>query len=182
MIASSLIKQFSPDSLPLDDKMKKRRIQWPFGNAAFVAYEIEAVAGLLVVRRNHALVQAGSRWCQGWDIWLEGKFAGALSSRSLRDLATLSRTELLRATRAACCGRHRDFHPEQPSWLRRPRGGVRPNAGRPPKQGVKRIKLNLYLASATLAWIDSQRGTRTRGEYLDSLVPAAALAAPESPS
>lgn len=160
--------------------MKKRRIQWPFGNAAFTAYEIEAAAGLLVVRRNHALVQAGSRWCQGWDIWLEGKFAGALSSRSLADLATLPRTELLRATRAACCGRHRAFHPEQPSWFKRPRGGARPNAGRPPKQGAKRVKLNLSLADATLAWIDAQRGTRSRGEYLDSLVPAASPAATEA--
>lgn len=91
--------------------MKKRRIKWPYGNPSFVAYEVEAAAGLLVARRNHALVSAGTRLCQGWDLWLDGKFAGALSSRTLQDLATLTREELLRATRDACCGRHREFSP-----------------------------------------------------------------------
>lgn len=94
--------------------MKKRRIKWPYGNPGFAAYEVVAAASLLVARRNHALVRTGERLCQGWDLWLDGKFAGALSSRTLKDLATLTREELLRATRDACCGRHREFQPEQP--------------------------------------------------------------------
>ena len=148
--------------------MKKRRIKWPYGNPSFVAYEVEAAAGLLIARRNHALVSAGTRLCQGWDLWLDGKFAGALSSRTLQDLATLTREELLRATRDACCGRHREFQPEQPR-LPRARGGARPNAGRRPKSGVKRLKLSLTLTRLTLDLIDARRGALTRGEYLDSL-------------
>src|SRR5262249_61327592 len=50
--------------------------------------------------------RVGARWRQGWDVWLGGKFAGALSSRTLSDLATLSRGELLAVLRPACCGRH----------------------------------------------------------------------------
>ena len=103
------------------------------------------------------------------DLWLDGKFAGALNSRTLGDLATLSREELLRVTRAACCGRHREFHPDQPRLQRRPKGGPRPNAGRPPKGAAKRIKLSLTLTSRTVELIDARRGERTRGEYLDSL-------------
>ena len=68
--------------------MKKRQVNWAFGNPACTAWEVETAAGLLVVRRNHALVRAGARWRQGWDVWLGGKFAGALSSRTLSDLAT----------------------------------------------------------------------------------------------
>ena len=60
--------------------MKKRRVNEAFGNPACAAWEVETAAGLLV---------------QGWDVWLGGKFAGALSSRMLSDLATLSRGELL---------------------------------------------------------------------------------------
>ena len=150
--------------------MKKRRVNWPFGNPDFAAFEVESAAGLLVARRNHALVRTGQRLCQGWDLWLDGKFAGALSSRTLSDLATLSREELLRATRAACCGRHRDFHPDQPRLLPRSKGGPRPNAGRRPKGETKRIKLSVTLAGATLELIDARRGDRSRGEYLDSLI------------
>lgn len=149
--------------------MKKRRIKWPYGNPAFAAFEVKAAAGLLVARRNHALVRSGERLCQGWDLWLDGKFAGALSSRTLKDLATLAREDLLRATRDACCGRHREFQPEQPR-LPRARGGARPHAGRRPKSGVKRVKLSLTLTRLTLELIDARRGAQTRGEYLDSLV------------
>ncbi len=150
--------------------MKKRPVNWPLGNPDFVAWEGEAAAGLLVARRNHALVRNGQRLCQGWDLWLDGKFAGALNSRTLGDLATLSREELLRVTRAACCGRHREFQPDQPRLQRRPKGGPRPNAGRPPKGAAKRIKLSLTLTGRTVELIDARRGERTRGEYLDSLV------------
>jgi len=149
--------------------MKKRRIKWPYGNPAFAAFEIEAAPGLLVARRNHALVRSGARLCQGWDLWLDGKFAGALSSRTLTDLATLAREELLRATRDACCGCHREFQPEQPR-LPQARGGTRPHAGRRPKSGVKRVKISLTLTRLTLELIDARRGAQTRGEYLDSLV------------
>jgi hypothetical protein len=77
--------------------MKKHRVNWAFGNPGCTAWEVETAAGLLVIRRNHALVRAGARWRQGWDVWLGGKFAGALNSRTLSDLATLSRGELLEA-------------------------------------------------------------------------------------
>jgi hypothetical protein len=63
--------------------MKKHRVNWAFGNPTCAAWEVETAAGLLVVRRNHALVRAGARWRQGRDFWLGGKFAGALSSRTL---------------------------------------------------------------------------------------------------
>jgi hypothetical protein len=79
-----------------------------------------------VVRRNHALVRAGARWRQGWDVWLGGKFAGALSSRMLSDLATLSRGELLAVLRPACCGRRREFQDDQPRLpSARQAGGVK---------------------------------------------------------
>jgi len=45
--------------------MKKRPVNWPLGNPDFVAWEVEAAAGLLVARRNHALVRNGQRLCQG---------------------------------------------------------------------------------------------------------------------
>jgi hypothetical protein len=150
--------------------MKKRPVKWPLGNPVFIAWEVEAAAGLLVARRNHALVCTGQRLCQGWDLWLDGKFVGALNSRTLGDLATLSRDELLRVTRAACCGRHREFQPDQPRLQRHPKGGPRPNAGRRPKGAAKRVKLNLTLSGQTVELIDARRGEQTRGEYLDSLV------------
>jgi len=40
--------------------MKKRRVNWDFGNPACTAWEVETAAGLLVVRRNHALVRTGA--------------------------------------------------------------------------------------------------------------------------
>jgi hypothetical protein len=45
--------------------MKKRLVNWPLGNPDFVSWEVEAAAGLLVARRNHALVRNGQRLCQG---------------------------------------------------------------------------------------------------------------------
>src|SRR5262249_24073215 len=68
--------------------------------------------------------RVGARWRQGWDVWLGGKFAGALSSRTLSDLATLSRGELLAVLRPACCGRHRELQEHQPRLL-----SVRPGGG-----------------------------------------------------
>jgi hypothetical protein len=45
-------------------------------------------------------------------LWLDGKFAGALNSRTLGDCATLSHERLLLVVRAACCERHREFQPD----------------------------------------------------------------------
>lgn len=151
--------------------MDKRKVKWAFGNPSCVAWEVEAVAGLLVVRRNHALVRAGARWCQGWDVWLDGKFAGALSSRTLGDLATLTRNELLTVLRPACCGRHREFQDDQPRLrLPRPAGGTRTNAGRRTRGAVKRVQVSTMVEPQTLALIDQERGVRSRGEFLDWLV------------
>jgi len=52
---------------------------------------------------------------------------------------------------------------------RRPKGGPRPNAARPPKGAAKRIKLSLILTGQTVELIDARPGERTRGEYFDSL-------------
>jgi hypothetical protein len=151
--------------------MKKHRINWAFGNPACTAWEVETAAGLLVVRRNHALVRAGARWCQGWDIWLDGEFAGALSSRTLSDLATLARGELLAILRPACCGRHREFQTEQPRLPSlRPIGGARPNAGRRTRGATKRVQISMMVEPHTLELIDQERGERSRGQYLDWLV------------
>jgi hypothetical protein len=128
--------------------MKKRQTQWAFGNLAFPAWDVETPAGHLLVRRNHPLVRTGTRLCQGWDVWLEGLFAGALGSRSLHDLATLSRTELLTALRPACCGRHREFQEEQPR-LHKQSGGVRPNAGRKPRNVQHRVSLSTWVEART---------------------------------
>jgi hypothetical protein len=163
--AASLIKQFG---VIFGVWMKKRRIKWPYGNPSFVAYEGAAAAGLLLARRNPARVSAGTRLCQGGDLWRAGKFAGALRSCTRQDLATLPREELWWAPRAACGGRHREFQPEQPR-LPRARGGARPNAGRRPKGGVKRLKLSLTLTRLTWDLIAARRGALTRGAYLDSL-------------
>lgn len=151
--------------------MNKRRVNWAFGNPACAAWEVEAAAGRIVVRRNHALVRAGERWCQGWDVWLDGKFAGALSSRTLGDLATLSRGDLLSVLRPACCGRHREFQADQPRLrLPQPARGVRTNAGRRTRGPVKRVQFSTMVEPHTLAFIDHERGARSRGEYLDWLV------------
>lgn len=151
--------------------MKKRRVKWAFGNPSCTAWEVETTAGRLVVRRNHVLVRAGARWCQGWDVWLDGKFAGALSSRTLGDLATLARSELLAVLRPACCGRHREFQAEQPCLrLPRPAGGARTNAGRRPHGTLKRVQFSTMVEPQTLALIDQARGTRSRGQYLDWLL------------
>ncbi len=151
--------------------MKKRRVNWAFGNPGCTAWEVETAAGLLVVRRNHALVRAGARWCQGWDVWLGGKFAGALSSRTLSDLATLSRGELLAVLRTACCGRHREFQDDQPRLPSAKRGGgARPNAGRRTRGEAKRVQISAMVEPRTLELIDQERGERSRGQYLDWLV------------
>ncbi len=89
--------------------IKKHRVNGSFGNPAFPAWEIETAAGKILLRRNHALVNTGPRQCQGWDVWIDGRFAGALGSRTLQGLASLNRKELLKVVLPTCCGRHRGF-------------------------------------------------------------------------
>lgn len=149
--------------------MKKRRVNWPHGNPEFGAWEFDTPDGLIVVRRNHPIVRRGSRLCQGWDIWLDGKFVGTLGSRPFSELRDLSRAELLRAARPACCGRHRSFLPaqsEKPSG----KGGARPNAGRKSLGAARRIELSTTVDGRTMELIDEHRGSRSRGQYLDDLV------------
>lgn len=147
--------------------MKKRRVQWASGNPVFPTWEIETAAGRILLRRNHALVDTGPRHCQGWDVWMDGRFAGALGSRTLQDFASLNRKELLAALRLACCGRHRSFQEASP---RATRGGVRAGAGRKPLGEELRVPLSTFVAPQTLARLDELRGTRSRGQYLDALL------------
>jgi len=149
--------------------MKRRRVNWPHGNPAFGAWEFETPEGQLVARRNHPIVRRGERLCQGWDIWLDGEFVGTLGSRPFGELPDLSRAELLRAVRPACCGRHRSFLPaesERPSG----KGGSRPNAGRKSLGAARRIELSTTIDGQTMELIDEHRGSRSRGQYLDDLV------------
>jgi hypothetical protein len=150
--------------------MKKRRVNWPLGNTTFTAWEIDSPAGRMVVRRNHPLVRRGERLCQGWDIWLDGEFVGTLGSRPLAELSTFSHTELLRATRPACCGRHRSFLPAESDSATSSKGGRRPHAGRKPLGAARRVGLNTTVEGHTLELIDERRGTRSRGQYLDDLL------------
>lgn len=145
--------------------MQKRQVNWSCGNPAFPAWEIEAAAGRILLRRNHALVDTGPRQCQGWDVWIDGHFAGALGSRTLQDLASLNHKELLKALLPACCGRHRSFQE-----ARSTRGGVRAGAGRKPLGEVRRVPLSTFVAPQTLARLDELRGSRSRGQYLDALL------------
>jgi len=57
--------------------MKKRRINYP----AFSAWAIGYTAGALVVRHNHTPVRSGRRLWEGGDIWLDGRYLGAVGSR-----------------------------------------------------------------------------------------------------
>lgn len=150
--------------------MAKRRIYWPFGNPRFDAWELDSPAGQLVARRNHPLVNRGTRHCQGWDVWLDGKHLGAVASRAVHELAQLSRRDLKALARPACCSRYEEFVPGTPLSSRPNWGGRRPNAGRPPKGDQKRLKLSTTIARRTIELIDRRRGEDSRGEYLDRLV------------
>jgi hypothetical protein len=150
--------------------MKKRLINWPLGNPAFTAWEIDSPAGKVVVRRNHPLIRRGERLCQGWDVWLDGRFVGTLGSRPLAELSAFSRGELLRAARPACCGRHRSFLASDSELTTPNRGGRRPHAGRKPLGEARRVGLNTTVEGHTLEMIDERRGARSRGQYLDDLL------------
>jgi len=150
--------------------MSKRRTYWPYGNPRFDAWELDSQAGRLVVRRNHPLVKGGRRQCQGWDLWLNDKFLGAIGSRSLAELGALSWPELSSLARSACCGRHESFLQGRSSQYQSQRGGRRPNAGRKPRGDLKRIKFNTTIDQQTAILIERRRGKLSRGEYLDRLV------------
>lgn len=149
--------------------MKKRRVNWPQGNPEFVAWEFDAPDGRIVVRRNHPIVRNGDRLCQGWDLWLDGEFVGTLGSRPFRELTDLTRAELLRAVRPACCGRHRTFVSVDPGKTSG-KGGHRPNAGRKRLGTTPRLELSTTIDGRTMELIDENRGSRSRGQYLDDLV------------
>jgi hypothetical protein len=150
--------------------MFKRRIYWPYGNPRFDAWELDSQAGRLIVRRNHPLVKGGERQCQGWDLWLNDKFLGAIGSRSLTELNALPWLELSSLARSACCGRHESFPHGRTVPSLSQRGGRRPNAGRKPRGDLKRIKLNTTIDQMTAMLIDRRRGKLSRGEFLDRLV------------
>jgi hypothetical protein len=149
--------------------MKKRWVNWPQGNTAFTAWEIETPAGRVVARRNHPLIRSGERLCEGWDIWLDGTFVGTLGSRPFAELASFSRAGLLRAVQPACCGRHRSFLPVDEGTPSN-KGGLCPNACRKPLGAERRVGLNTTVAGHTLELIDEWRGSRSGGQYLDYLL------------
>ncbi len=150
--------------------MKKKKIYWPFGNNQFDAWEVESVAGQLVVRRNHALVKAGSRRCQGWDLWLDGEFLGAVGSRLFAELGDLTRRELKTIVVPACCGRYETLVPGQPLKPPPGWGGRRYRAGRPTLGVARRVRLSTTLEQRTIELIDEARGNASRGVYLDELI------------
>jgi hypothetical protein len=147
--------------------MRKRRIYWPYGNPASDAWQLEAAAGPLVVRRNHVPATSAGR-CQGWDVWLDGAHLGAIGSRTLSELATESREGLETIALAACCGRHSEFvSGEVPKPTR---GGARAGAGRKPKGERRRVDLSTSVDPRTLEVLDQLRGSSSRGQYLDLLL------------
>jgi hypothetical protein len=147
--------------------VKKRRVYWPEGNPQFDAWQFDSPAGTLVVRRNHALATKDGS-CHGWDVWLDRTRLGSIGSRSLSELALLSREHLGALARSACCGRHREFGvPERPT---RRRGGARQGSGRKLKGEALRVRLTTTIDATTLALIDRLRGSASRGEYLDLVI------------
>jgi len=93
-------------------------------------------------------------------LWLDGKFADALNSRTLSDLATLSHEELLRVMRASCRGRHREFQPDQPRLLSSPKGVRRPIYDSSPESHFHEyIRLATGKTDAHLAdWVQREKG------------------------
>jgi hypothetical protein len=144
--------------------VKKRRVYWPQGNPQFDAWQIDSPAGTLVVRRNHELATKNGS-CHGWDVWLDASPLGAIGSRSLSELAALSREQLDALARTACCGRHRDYDAQEPAPRRR--GGAREGAGRKLMGESHRVRLTTTVDQSTLELIDRLRGESSRGEFLD---------------
>jgi hypothetical protein len=151
--------------------VKKRRLYWPHGNPQFDAWEISSPGGPLIARRNHALV-TGKHGCQGWDLWIEQRYIGALAGRGLADLASLARAQLLQIVRPACCSRHRDWSQRWTTKAAGGWGGPRPNSGRPRRGDLPRVRLGTTIDPRTLEIIDRLRGAASRGEFLDQLIQA----------
>ena|SRR5262245_53130422 len=153
------------------DGMKKRRINWSWGNPAFSAWAIDYPAGALVVRHNHAPVRSGRRLCEGWDLWLDSQYLGAIGSRSFGELIALSRGELSSLAQTACCARHQEFSFSPSGATTGKHGGRRQNAGRKPKRAeARRVRLSLTVAPETFALLERVRGENSRGQYLDHLI------------
>jgi hypothetical protein len=150
--------------------MKKRRINWSWGNPAFFAWAMDYPAGMLVVRHNHAPVRSGRRRCEGWDLWLDSRYLGAIGSRSFGELIGLSSRELVTLARTACCARHQECTFGVGSETTGKRGGHRPNAGRKPKGEAKRVRLSLTVDPETFALLERVRGESSRGQYIDHLI------------
>jgi hypothetical protein len=151
--------------------MKKRRINWSWGNPSFSAWVIDYPAGGLVLRRNHDPIRTGGRRCEGWDLWLDGRYLGAVGSRTFPELVTLSRRELSTLVRTDCCAQHRDFAfgaGSEPTTGKH--GGRRPNAGRKPKGEAKRVRLSLTVDLETFTRLERVRGKTSRGQYIDKLM------------
>jgi hypothetical protein len=159
--------------------MQKRRIYWPHGNPQFTAWEISSNVGRVVVRRNHTLGRREGQSCQGWDVWVGDQYLGAVGSRTLTELVTLSHSGLKSLALPACCGRHADFSSGPLATPKRsPKsgwGGRRPMAGRPRKAAARRVDLATTVDRRTLELIDRHRGETSRGEFLDRLVQEAKL-------
>ena len=152
------------------DSLKKRRINWSWGNPAFSAWVIDVPAGLLVVRHNHEPVRSGRRRCEGWDIWMDGLYLGSIGSRSFGELIGISSRELATMVRPSCCARHQEYPFGANSEKPGKHGGSRPNAGRKPRGEGKRVRLSVTVDPKTFALLERVRGENSRGQYLDHLI------------
>ena len=150
--------------------MGKRRIYWPDGNPKFDAWAVETKEGQLIVRRNHPLIKRGNSNCQGWDVWLDGQYLGAIGSCLLTELLELSGEQLKKLSLPACCGKHADFITKPVAKTKQGWGGRRANAGRHCKAEVPRVNLGTKVDKRTLELIDKLRGKVSRGEFIDILV------------
>lgn len=147
--------------------MSKRRVYWPFGNPVFDAWQVDTPAGTIVVRRNHQ-PSTGRGPCQGWEVWLDGRYLGAIGALTLAEVSTQTAERLEQMARTACCSHHAEY-PTAPV-RKSGRGGARLGSGRKPKGEDRRVDLSTSVARRTLTLIDELRGASSRGEYLDRLV------------
>jgi hypothetical protein len=146
--------------------MKKHIKDFPFGNPQFKPMTLDSRLGLLVVRRNHRTVDRKGEQCNGLNVWLNGQYLGAIGSRTLSELSTMSEEELKSATFPACCGKHKDFD----FGTKSNRGGARPGAGRPIRGEQKRLRISAMLDPKTIAYLDQKRGEFSRSEFLDQII------------
>ncbi|MCA1601826.1 MAG: hypothetical protein LC776_09360 [Acidobacteria bacterium] len=150
--------------------MTKRSITWPYDNTQYQAWQVESAAGHLVVRRNHPPQERQGQQCHGLDVWLDGKFLGAIGSRSISDLGTLSHQALTAATFPACCGKHKEFSFGQRPKSRSNWGGRRAGAGRRRIGDACRVRISAMLDPRTVALLDELRGNSSRSQFLEQLI------------